>query len=138
MYAGFFAALFMALFLTAIAVVTGRRGPWGAAWALFLVLFLALWMVAIYVRSVGPVHFGIAWLPMMIAGILLAFLLAAVVPGASHWRDESMRNTETGKVSEANDPPAIPRTGTGRLFWILILLMVAAIIIGMVNPQPAL
>lgn len=138
MYPGLFAALFIALLLTGIAVAAGRRGPWGAAWALFLVLFLALWMVALYTRAVGPVYFGIAWLPIIIAGILLIFLLVAAIPDANHWRDEAMRNSETGKVSEADQAPVVPRKGTGRLFWILILLMVAAIMIGMVNPQQAL
>jgi hypothetical protein len=137
-YPGLLAALVVALLLTVISVAIGRRGPWGASWAFFLVLFLALWMVAIYIPAAGPVYLGIAWLPIIIAGILLALLLAAAIPDVNHWRDESIRDTETSKVTGLDNKPDIRQTRIGRFFWILILLMVAAIIIGMTNPQPAL
>jgi hypothetical protein len=101
----------------------------------FLILFLSLWIVSIYIRSVGPVYLGIAWVPIIIAGILLAVLLAAAIPDTN--RDQSLRDTQSSKVSQA-DEQDVRNTSVGRFFWILILLMITAIIIGMMNPQPAL
>jgi amino acid transporter len=135
MYTGFISALVVSVVITVIAVVAGRKGPWGTAWTFFLILFLSLWIVSIYIRSVGPVYLGIAWVPIIIAGILLAVLLAAAIPDTN--RDQSLRDTQSSKVSQA-DEQDVRNTSVGRFFWILILLMITAIIIGMMNPQPAL
>jgi hypothetical protein len=81
------------------------------------------------------VYLGIAWVPIIIAGILLAVLLAAAIPDTN--RDQSLRDTQSSKVSQA-DEQDVRNTSVGRFFWILILLMITAIIIGMMNPQPAL
>jgi hypothetical protein len=62
-------------------------------------------------------------------------LLAAAIPDTN--RDQSLRDTQSSKVSQA-DEQDVRNTSVGRFFWILILLMITAIIIGMMNPQPAL
>ena len=133
MYQGLLAALVVAVVMTGIIVALGRKGPWGTVWTFFLVLFLALWIVSLYVRAVGPVHFGIAWLPIVIGGLLLTVLLLAVVPDANFRRNERLQ-----KEVEVDQSNELQSTGVGRFFWVLIFLMVAAIMIGMMNPQPAL
>jgi hypothetical protein len=133
MYQGLFGALAVAFILTCVIVAVGRRGPWGTAWTFFLVLFLALWIVSLYVRAVGPVYYGIAWLPIVIAGLLLTLLLIAVVPDANNRKNESVQGDLT--IDQRSD---INNSGVGRFFWVLIVLMVAAIVVGMMNPQPAL
>jgi hypothetical protein len=130
---GLFAAFAIAFIFTAAAVlIFRRRGPWGAAWTFFLFLFLALWIVSIYLPNVGPVYWGIAWVPILVVATLLAFLLAAAIPGANEFRDESIRDSDTSKVT-----PARPAPGT-RWFWILIIIMIMLILIGIINPQKAL
>lgn len=136
-FSGLIAALVVAIVMTVIVVALGRRGPWGSAWTFFLVIFLALWIVSIYIRSVGPVYYGIAWMPIIIAGTLLALLLAAAIPDANHWRDRNIRERKESPA-DSGEAALLPQTGAGRFFWILILLMIMAIIIGMTNPQPAL
>lgn len=133
MYSGLIAALLIALVLTFISVFFLRRkGPWGSAWTFFLVLFLALWAVSIYIAPAGPIYYGVAWAPLLIAGILLAVLLIASMPDANHWRDENIRTTEA--QAQPYDRP----TAIGRFFWTLIILLAIAIMIGMINPQKAL
>jgi hypothetical protein len=138
MFSGLFAALIIALIITVIAAALGRKGPWGAAWSLFLVLFLGLWLVTLFLRAVGPVYYGIAWVPLLIAGVLLALLLVAAIPDANHWRDASIRNTDSGKVGDVREDRQLSGSGVSGFFWVLIMLMVMAIIIGMLNPQAAL
>lgn len=138
MYSGLIASLIVAIVFTVIVVALGRRGPWGSAWTFFLVVFLSLWIVSIYMKALGPVYFGVAWLPLLIAGTLLALLLAAAIPDANHWRDRSLRERTQTEADITGATSILPRTGASRFFWILILLMIMAIIIGMTNPQPAL
>lgn len=131
MYSGLVAALLISAFLTVISVfLLRKKGPWGSAWTLFLVVFLTLWAVSIYLAPVGPIYQGVAWVPLIIAGILLTLLLIASMPGANEWRDESMEKERAPKkVTEAK---------ASKLFWILIVLLAMAVMIGMMNPQKAL
>jgi hypothetical protein len=136
MFVGLIAALFLALIVTSLAVAAfRRRGPWGSAWTFFLFMFLALWTSTIYVRHIGPVYYGIAWMPLFFLAIILSVLL--IVPGANEWRDESIKDNTPAKDqpprrTEAPAPPA--RT----LFWVITFLLIVAIILGMTNPQWAL
>ena len=138
MVGGFIAALLIALLITAISALIFRRtGPWGTAWTFFLFLFLALWTVSIYIRNVGPVYWGIAWLPLLFSAVVLALLLVTIIPSANRLRDESFTTTETGNVNPAEKiDTSGPRSGG--LFWILIVILIVAIVVGMVNPQMAL
>lgn len=131
MYSGLVAALLISSFLTIISVfLLRKKGPWGSAWTFFLVVFLTLWAVSIYLAPVGPTYQGVAWAPLIIAGILLTFLLLASMPGANEWRDESIKSEHPSKkVSQGK---------AGRLFWIFIFLLALAVMIGMMNPQKAL
>jgi len=131
MYTGLVAALLISSLLTVISVfLLRKRGPWGSAWTLFLVIFLALWTVSIYLAPVGPTYYGVAWAPLIIAGILLTLLLIVSMPGANEWRDESVGPEHRTK----KDVPA----KASRLFWVFIFLLAMAIMIGMINPQKAL
>jgi hypothetical protein len=133
---GLFAAFAIAFVLTAAAVlIFKRRGPWGAAWTFFLFLFLALWITSIYLPNVGPMYWGIAWVPIIVVGILLAFLLAAAIPDANEWRDESIQDTETSRVTDVTTRRSTPGI---KWYWILIVIMIMLILVGMINPQKAL
>jgi hypothetical protein len=77
-------ALAVGLLLTVIFTAGFRtRGPWGVWWAFLLVVVLSAWVGGVWVRPVGPLLFGVNWLPLLSMGILFAVLLAAVVPFAS-------------------------------------------------------
>lgn len=133
-YSGLFAAALVALILAVVCVFfLGQRGPWGSLWTFFLVLFLALSMVSIYAAPIGPVYWGVAWIPITVAGIIMTILLISAMP---HPRQNARtnENINTGPIEKSD----LPSTPVGRLFWVLIILLVIAIIIGLANPQTAL
>jgi hypothetical protein len=135
-YSGLFAAALIALILTVVSVFfLGKRGPWGSIWTFFLVLFLTLSTVAIYVAPIGPVYWGIAWIPITIAGVIITVLLIAAMPHPDNKRGLPNGDTDVTKVNSKTDFPTTP---VGRFFWALIILFVIAIIVGMANPQVAL
>lgn len=136
---GLIAALLIALLITAIAaLIFRRRGPWGTVWTFFLFLFLALWTVSIYIRNVGPLYWGIAWLPLLLAALVLAFLLLSAFPDVNQWRDESLRDSQTSKITPAENIGDVSQPRTGGLFWFMIIILIIAIVVGMANPQMAL
>jgi hypothetical protein len=135
MYSAIIAAIGVALVVTILFVVLGMRGPWGSAWTLFLFLFMAMWVTGLYVSPVGPVYWGIAWVPIIFAGILFSILLIAVMPDASR----NKRRLRNGKLENENrdanisdpDSAEINSTAIGSFFWILIMLFTLAIIVGL-------
>jgi hypothetical protein len=135
-YSGLFAAALMAFILTVASVFfLGKRGPWGSMWTFFLVLFLTLCTLSIYIAPIGPVYWGIAWIPMAIAGIIVSILLIAAMPHAGASSDQHNKDSSSVRTDVNSDFPATP---VGRFFWALIILFVIAIIVGMANPQMAL
>ncbi|HKZ38510.1 MAG TPA: hypothetical protein VJ184_12710 [Chryseolinea sp.] len=138
MVGGLIAALLIALLITAIAaLIFRRRGPWGTAWTFFLFLFLALWTVSIYIKTVGPVYWGIAWLPLLFAAVVIALLLVSIIPDANHWRDESLSESKTNQGSSVKEIRDVSRAHSGG-FWLMIIILIIAIVLGMANPQMAL
>jgi hypothetical protein len=138
MVGGLIAALLIALLITSVAALIFRKkGPWGTTWTFFLFLFLALWTVSIYIKNVGPVYWGIAWLPLLFAAVVIALLLVSIIPDANHWRDESLSDSKTSKVSSVKEISDVSRAHSGG-FWVMIVILIIAIVLGMANPQMAL
>ena len=127
MYSVGIAAVGVALLVTLLFVLSGSRGPWGSAWTLFLVLFLALWLTGLFINPVGPVHWGIAWIPLIFVGFLLAILFMAVTPGDGRRR---LKDKKIVDGSDAQTDAEIAGATLGLFFWMLILLLITAIIIG--------
>jgi hypothetical protein len=81
----FIAHVILSLVLAALAVgvlVFGlrRRGKWNHALPLFVVLFLAIWAGGVSIAPFGPPVLDVHWLPFLLTAVLLATLIAAVVP----------------------------------------------------------
>ena len=128
-YPGLFAAALISLILTVTSVFfLGKRGPWGSIWTFFLVLFLTLLTVSIYVAPIGPLYWGVAWIPITIAGFIITALLLSAMPHHTAGKDSPV----------ASDPTPLPYRRVGKFFWVLIILFMIAIFIGMMNPQKAL
>jgi hypothetical protein len=111
----------------------GMRGPWGSLWSLFLFLFLALWVIGLYINPIGPVYWGISWVPIIFAGILFAILFIAIAPTVN---DSTTLRDKQGKVIEPDSMDTRMKTrehayaATGSFFWVLMALFVMAIIFG--------
>ena len=139
---GLIAAIVLALLITTIAALGfGKSGPWGSRWTFFLILVLALWTVSIYVRTIGPVYWNVAWVPLVFFALVMALLLIVIIPmpDANHWRDESIYDSQQRQVTyvkaPARDGTRPPAMG---LFWGIVIALIIAIIVGMANPQMAL
>ena len=130
MYSVGIAAVVLALLFTCLFLLFGSRGPWNSGWTLFLVLFLALWTAGLFIDPMGPVYWGIAWVPLIFIGLVLAILFLAVTP------EDRRRRLKDSKIVEVKDPKetgaALAGITIGLFFWLLILLFIIAIVIGSV------
>ncbi len=87
----------------------------------FMLFFLFAWAGGLWIGPFGPALFGVYWLP-GIALVLLVFLLLGVfVDRAPRTRREARAELET-RVAIG--------TLFGVFFWILVVLLIAAIVVG--------
>lgn len=76
-----FLALLVAFVLALIFSVGLRRpGPWGSFLWFFVVVFLGAMALGAWLEPVGPVAWGVAWIPLIFGALLIALLLAAATP----------------------------------------------------------
>lgn len=109
----FIVHLVLSLVLAALAIgvlVFGlrRRGKWNRVLPLFVVLFLAIWAGGVWVAPFGPPLFDVHWLPFLLTAVLLATLIAAVVPPSKVTR---------ARIAQSEHEFA---EGLDIFFWILI------------------
>jgi hypothetical protein len=115
-------------------LVTGlrRTGPWPAALGFLLLITLAAWAGGIWIPPFGPRLWGVALVPFLIAGILVALLLAALTPP----REPSTVHfqTRTEKRIEERSP-----SGIWNIFFFSLLTALAVIIAVryLFPPEPA-
>lgn len=103
-----------------------RRGENPAAWPsvifMFLILFPILWVADLWLQPAGPVVLDVYWVPLLVVGLIVALILAALVPPQPR-----RRVAETGEPPEAE---FATYTAFGMFFWILMLLLVLTIFLG--------
>ncbi|MFW5752337.1 MAG: hypothetical protein ACOCW8_03260 [bacterium] len=107
-------ALFYYVFRTA--------GPWGSFWTILLILLLAGLAAAIWVEPTGPQMYDVAWIPILFVILLFAILLAAATPA------RSTRNLPPETEAELQSDVA----AIGGFFWLLLIILAIAVIIGIV------
>jgi peptidoglycan/LPS O-acetylase OafA/YrhL len=118
-------ALAIALFFTVFFTVLGRRARrWPTVLVFFLVIFLAAWAGGIWITPVGPTFLGIYWISFFSAGLIFTLLLVTVRAFSS--RASRDRNDETRQEEDLE-------ITIGVFFWILLLILIVAIIIGYVH-----
>lgn len=122
---GIFAAFIIAMFLTLLFSSSFRqRGPWGGLLLFFLVIFLASWAAQLWISPVGPVIFGISWIPLVFVAVLFAIILlaaAATVP--------SPPKNQPGEITPAD----ASFMAIGTFFWFLLIILLIAIAVGYYN-----
>lgn len=104
-----------------------KRIPFGTFWIFLLLTFLAAWSARLWITPIGPVAWGIAWIP-----ILFFVLVFGVILAAALWSANTARKTVNDEgVKEAEEP----KTGVGLniFFWIVIIFLVLAIISGYIE-----
>jgi len=119
-------SIFVALLLSLIFIGAFRtRGPWGSFALFFLIIFLAAWAGSIWIQPVGPLLWGVAWVPILAVALLMALLLAAVTHRGIAEDIKSEPVPETPPPEEVAVVAAI-----GLFFWIFIMGLLLVIIIG--------
>ena len=125
----FIIVLFIALFIASIFFYGFRsRGPWGAFWVFLLILFLSAWVGRLWIAPAGPVIWGFAWLPVIFFVLIIALAIAVASPREEE-RTVDYEDTRT-EVTEGDRQAA---AAFGIFFWILLLILIAAIIAGLLR-----
>lgn len=96
-------------------------GPWESFWSFLLVLVLAGLAAGLWITPVGPIMWGVAWIPTLLAIIIFGLLLGAASPRKE---DQAITNTESSEPSPRDRKAAT----IGALFWLLLIFMLGVII----------
>ena len=119
-------AIIVATILTILfSAVIGRRGPWESNLLFFFLVFLGAWAGGLWLKPVGPTLNGFYMINYVIAGLILAILIAATGPMA-------IRNREK-KIELKTEDELQKEKKTKRfdiLLSILIFLLILIIISG--------
>lgn len=118
----FMVALVVALLLTLVFASTYRGdGGWAGLWVFFILIFLFAAAGGIWTAPYGPVYWGVPWFGIIVWGVLIALLLAALAtPSRPRTRGSSVR-----KEMEESEMVL------GVVFWVLLALLVLAIAWGL-------
>jgi hypothetical protein len=97
----------------------GRSGPLPFVW-LFVILLMTAWAGGLWIGPIGPVVFGVAWMPFLIAALVVALVIAAA--------------TELGRRggAEAEASRADVRATTlafGVVTWALLAALVVVVLV---------
>lgn len=115
-------ALAIALLLTGLfSLGFRRRDPWGNVLIFILLMFFLVWAAGAWIPPIGPTIYDVAWLPMIVVGLVFILLLVAAIPAEPTYPRRTTE--EPPMVTE----PAVVALGT--VFWILILILVGAVVV---------
>jgi hypothetical protein len=124
-----FFALIFALVLSGLFALATRRSlqrP-GFLW-LFLIIFLVIWAGGIWTRPFGPSVGGISWLPFLLVGIIFVLILAVSAPRLPpRGRHDTIDMLE--RIEREKKLDQFTYIYLGAVFWILLILLTAAIVI---------
>lgn len=133
---GIFGTILVAILISALFYYAfNARGPWGSFWSFFLVILLIIWAASLWVRPIGPVYWGVAWIPLFLVGLVFALLLAAIPTsdtGKESRRGEMIDEEMPVDRAEVNRRQDLNRTAAtvSGLFWLFMVILLLVIIIG--------
>ena len=132
----FIFAVIVALILSLILVRGVRKG---GAWPGFLLaalfIFLAAWAGGVWISPFGPAVWDQALLPFIVAGLIAALIIAAV-PIAGR-QETSVQFSEEKRENVEGTPS--PMAAIGIFFWILLVILALAILLGyLYGPDPGI
>jgi len=105
-------------------------GPWGNFWSFLLILVLAGLAAGSWIGSIGPLIWGLAWVPTIMAIIIFALLLGAASP--PHEKREAAPQGSTEPTPRDRKAATI-----GALFWLLLIFMLGLIIWRFIGGHPS-
>jgi hypothetical protein len=112
------------------------RSPWETFWPFFVILLLVIWASALWITPIGPQFAGVAWIPLLFIGLMVAFLFAAMPTSR-----QNKRKTKANIARDNADEPTTRETGATSaisiLFWIFVCFLLLAIFVGYFFIPPA-
>lgn len=122
------AAIGMALLMTLVFSGTFMNRGGGAGIVIFfLLVFMASWASQLWIRPMGPITSGIAWVPLIFTGSAVAFLLA--------WTGQATKGTVSPAPKEDDRETRNFFEALGFIFWVLVVIFLAAIVLGYYYPS---
>ena len=120
----FFIALALSGILAAHSIRRGVRqaGGWPVFLFLFLLLLLMTWAGGVWMTSFGPVLWGSYWLPFLSVAIIVALLLAALLPPAHPPRTAG----EALQIAHEREAASLV---LGTFFWMVLAVLAVSIAI---------
>ena len=114
-----------ALFFTSFSLfVFHSRGPWGSYWSSFLVMFLGIWAAQVWIEPMGPVWAGVAWLPLLLAGVYFSVLL---IPVGSIQQDQPEQPNKALRRQQKEDWTFRVLNAS---FWLFLLVLAFVVVLG--------
>lgn len=123
------AVVLAALFFTTISLfVFHSRGPWGSYWSSFLLMFLGIWAAQVWIEPIGPVWAGVAWLPLLLAGVYLSVLLIPVGPAPQDQPEQQNETMQKQHIKQRKEDWTFRVLNAS--FWLMLLLFVLVVVLG--------
>jgi len=91
-----------------------------------VILLLGILVADLWLTPIGPVFWGISWVPILFFGFILALLLAAAdSPSEKRRRYEAKKSGDVTKVGQEHTSLAF-----SAFFWVLLIFLAIAVLIG--------
>lgn len=102
-----------------------RDGAGQALLFLFLFLLLVVWAGGIWLQPLGPIIWGIGWIPFLIIGFFAALIIMALTPHRKpRNRREALQMQEVREEVQTGAEAAV-----SAFFWLLFALLFVAIVV---------
>lgn len=119
-----FAFIVATMFAVMLVAGMGRTGPgpWSGLLFYGFLLFLLAWAGGVWLSPVGPSVWNVPLLPFLIAAVIGLLIFAVLVPqtGPARRREEELQHATEGE--------AIAGVTIGAAYWVVLILLAAAIL----------
>jgi hypothetical protein len=124
-------ALAVAVLVTALFMaVYGSAGPWPSFWVFFAVVLLASLAAGLWARPFGPALWGVHWAPFLVAGVLVALVIAAASPPRGARRRPPGRASAPVEVRTEDLGAERSTLAVGTFLWALVAILLIVVVIG--------
>lgn len=123
-----FSVIIALVFSVVFAWIIRRQGPRGGFFWFFLIILLATWAGGIWIAPIGPMLWGVYWLPF----IFIAFIFSVILSISSHHRKPRTREETLKEIEDARKGEALEELTYVTLnlfFWFLLAALATAIVI---------
>ena len=122
-----FSFIIALVFSVIFAWIIRRQGPRGGFFWFFLIILLATWAGGIWIGPIGPVLWGVYWLPFLFIGFIFSLILSLSTKDRKpRTREETLKEIEDVRKEEALQE--LTYVTLNLFFWFLLASLVVAIV----------